>query len=219
MHGRVGRAQASVLLLTSAGPDEGTPEVAVGLARALSAIGTHAIVIEADLRTPAFAANLGLPGTGGLTAVLAGAARLEDELVDLDLGTGAAALPAGASAELPQALLASERMSAIVENACGCADVVLLAGAPVGRVGDSAVLAGLVDEVLLVARVDVSRPEELRYAVRALTDAGIPPAGVVSTVRPARRPWAAIFAARRRRRVPAREAAATTTATSEVTVG
>jgi capsular polysaccharide biosynthesis protein len=217
IHGRVGRAQASVLLLTSAGPDEGTPEVAVGLARALGAIGTHAIVIEADLRTPAFAAILGLPGTGGLAAVLAGTARLEDELVDV--GKAAAALPAGPPAELPQALLASEPMSAIVEEACGCADVVLLAGAPVGRVGDSAVLAGLVDEVLLVARVDVSRLEELRQAVRALTDAGIPPAGVVSTVRPARRPLAAIFAARRRRRLPAREAASATTATSEVTVG
>jgi succinoglycan biosynthesis transport protein ExoP len=217
MHGQVGRAQSSVLLLTSAGPDEGTPEVAVGLARALSAIGTHAIVIEADLRTPAFAANLGLPGTGGLAAVLAGVARLDDELVEI--GTAAAGLPAGAPAELPQALLASARMSAVVEEACGRADVVLLAGAPAGRVGDSAVLASLVDEVLLVARVDVSRPEELQQAVRALTDAGIPPAGVVSTVRPARRPLAAIVAARRRRRLPARGAAAATTATSEVTVG
>jgi succinoglycan biosynthesis transport protein ExoP len=216
-HGRVGRAQASVLLLTSAGPDEGTPEVAVGLARALGAIGKHAMVIEADLRTPAFAANLGLPDTGGLAAVLAGAATLEDELVDL--GTGAIALPAGAAAELPQALLAGERMSATVEEACGCADVVLIAGAPVGRVGDSAVLAGLVDEVLLVARVDVSRLEELRLAVRALADAGIPPAGVVSTVRPSRRPFAAMAAARRRRSLPARDAAAATTATSEVTVG
>jgi hypothetical protein len=65
----------------------------------------------------------------------------------------------------------------------------------------------------------VSRHEELRHAVRSLTDAGIPPAGVVSTVRPARRPLAAIFAARRRRNLPARDAAAATTATSEVTVG
>jgi Mrp family chromosome partitioning ATPase len=96
---------------------------------------------------------------------------------------------------------------------------VLLAGAPVGVVGDSVALAALVDEVLLVAQVDVSRPAELRRAVRALTDAGIPPAGVVATVRPVRRAFAAVFAPRRRDRSPAREAAAAATATSEVTVG
>jgi succinoglycan biosynthesis transport protein ExoP len=216
-HGRVGRLPAGVLLLTSAGPDEGTPELAVGLARALGTVGLHAMAIEADLRAPRFSERLGLAGDGGLAAVLGGAAELEGELVDI--GKEATALPAGAAVSLPQALLAGERMARLVEEACGRADVVLLAGAPAGVVGDAVALAGLVDEVLLVARVDVSRPEELRRAVQALTDAGIPPAGVVATVRPARRTFAAVLAARRRGRAPAREAAAATTATPEVTVG
>jgi capsular polysaccharide biosynthesis protein len=216
-HGRVGRMPAGVLLLTSAGPDEGTPDVAVGLARAFGTIGLRAIAIEADLRAPTFSDDLELADRGGLAAVLGRAAELEGELVDI--GKEATVLPAGATVHYPQALLAGERMTAVIEEACGRADVVLLTGPPVSVVGDSLALAGLVDEVLLVARVDVSRPEELRRAVRALSDVGIPPAGVVATVKPARRPFAAVFAARRRQRSPARDAAATTTGTSEVTVG
>jgi capsular polysaccharide biosynthesis protein len=213
--GRAGRAPGGVLLLTSAGPDEGTPEVAFDLARALGAVGLKPIAIEADLRSPRFSEILGLEDTGGLAAVLDGTGDVDSELVVV--GAEAAVLPAGAATELPQTLLAGERMAAIVEEARERSDVVLIAGSPVGTFGDVLALAGLVHEVLLVARVDVSRPDELRRAVRALTAAGMPPAGVVSTVRPARRPLAAVLAARRRHS-PAREAAPTTT-TSEVTVG
>jgi capsular polysaccharide biosynthesis protein len=213
--GRLDAVPPGVLLVTSAGPDEGTAEVAFGLARALGAVGLNPIAIEADLRSPRFSEILGVRDSGGLAAVLDGTGDLDSELVVI--GAEAAVLPAGATAELPQAVLASDRMEAVVEEARERSDVVLIAGSPVGMFGDAIALAGLVQEVLLVARVDVSRPDELRRAVRALTDAGIPPAGVVSTVRPARRPLAAALAARRGHS-PARAPAATT-ATPEVTVG
>ena len=213
--GGVGSSPAGVLLLTSAGPDEGTPEVAIGLARALGAVGLKTVAIEADFRRPCFSDTLRLSGDGGLAAVLAGGSELESELVAV--GPEAAVLPAGATAKLPQALLASEHMAATVEEACGRSDVVLLATSPVGMFSDAVALAGVVHEALLVARVDVTRPDELRRAVAALTDAGVPPAGVVSTERPARRPITALLAAYRRY-VPER-GAQPTSATSEVTVG
>jgi capsular polysaccharide biosynthesis protein len=216
-HGRAGDAPAGILLITSAGPDEGTPEVALGLARALGVIGRPAIAIEADLRGPTFAERLGVAPAGGLAAILAGAATLDGELATI--GKGAAAVPAGITAEVPQALLAGERMQATVEEAYGLAEAVVIAGAPVGVVGDSVGLAGLVHEVLLVARDDVTRPDELRRAMRALTDAGIPPAGIVATLRRPRRPFGGVGAAWRRRRSTAQSGAGTTAGASEVTVG
>jgi succinoglycan biosynthesis transport protein ExoP len=213
--GGVGHSPAGVLLLTSAGPDEGAPEVAVGLARALGAVGLKTVAIEADFRRPSFSEMLRLTEDGGLTAVLAGRRQLESELVAV--GPEAAVLPAGATAELPQALLAGERMAATVEEACGRSDVVLLAASPVGRYGDAVALAGVVHEAFLVARVDVTRPDELGRAVAALTDAGIPPAGVISTERPARRPLAAVLTAYRRH-APER-GTKRSSSTSEVTVG
>jgi capsular polysaccharide biosynthesis protein/MinD-like ATPase involved in chromosome partitioning or flagellar assembly len=215
-HDRAGGSPAGILLVTSAGPGEGTPEVALGLTRAFGVIGRRAIAMEADLRDPTFAERLGAAPTGGLAAVLAGTAGLDGELAAV--GPRAAAVPAGFTSEVPQALLAGDRMEATVEEACGRADVVVIAGAPAGVVGDSLAVADLVDKVLLVARDDVTRPDELRRALRALTDAGVPPAGVVATVRPRRRPLDVLRSARRQRR-PLTQSGAATAARSEVTVG
>jgi len=179
---RTGQAPPGLVLLTSPGPREGTAEVALGLARALGTVGRSAIAIEADLREPSFARRLGLGTPGGLAGILRGEDDLDHQLAVLD--DGAAALAAGAPCRLPQPLLAGERMAAIVEEACGRADVVLLAGAPVGVVGDALALAGLVDTVVLVARIGETRVDELDCAMRALTDVDAVPIGTVITRQP-----------------------------------
>lgn len=211
-HPRRGEPPPALVLLTSPGPGEGTPEVALGLARALGAMGHSAIAIEADLRTPSFSRRLGLGRPAGLAGVLGGEAELERELVPL--GDGAAVLPAGRPAALPQPLLAGDAMERVVEALCGRADVVLLAGAPLGVVGDALALTALADATLLVARVGGTRVDELEEAMRALTRAGVPPLGIVAT---RRAPGGWLIAARRR--LTARRAESTVTQPSEVTVG
>ena len=206
---RAGDAPPSVVLVTSAGSDEGAPEVALGLAWAFGVLGRTAIAIEADLRRPAFAARIGTGPQGGLAAVLAGRATLAEQLVAV--GERISALPAGTTSEVPQAVLAGDRMASIVDEASGLADIVLLEGI----VADALAITPLVDEALLVARDDVTRPEALRRAARALTDAGRRPVGVVATVRAGRIPFRTEAT-----RADARATTHTTTAaTSEVTAG
>jgi polysaccharide biosynthesis transport protein len=174
---------AGVLLLVSPGPDEGTPEVALGLAQALSDTGRRVMVIEADLRDPSFATRLGLDHGGGLVAVLQGAGMLDHELVELDgpRGTAAWALPAGARSLLPQPLLAGSRMAALVAEARRSADVVLLAGAPASTFGDSFALVPRADAALLVARLDATRRDDALRVARALEDLECPLVGAVAT--------------------------------------
>ena len=105
-------------------------------------------------------------------------------------------------------------MSDLVEAACGRADVILIAGAPLGVVGDALALTGLVDAALLVARVGTTRVDELEEAVRLLTRAGRPPLGIVATTRA---PGAGLLSAWRR--ITARRAGSAVTQPSEVTVG
>jgi capsular polysaccharide biosynthesis protein len=202
-------APGAVVLITSAGPDEGTPDVALGLTRALGAIGRRAVAIEADLRHPAFGQRLGLDPWGGLAAILAEDATIDGELVAI--GKDAAVVPAGAASDLPQALLAGDAMAAVVEEARERAEVVVLAAVA----GDAVALAAVVDEVLLVARDDVTRPDALRRAMRVLSDAGAPPAGVVATARPTRW-WRGPGAAWQHRGAATQSGSATT---AEVTVG
>lgn len=220
---RTGGSPPAIVLLTSPGPDEGTADVALGLARALGSLGRSAIAIEADLRAPSFARRLALGTPPGLAAVLGGEADLERELVPL--GEGAAALPAGERSRLPQALLVGQAMADIVEDTVGRADVLLLAGAPLGVVGDALALAGLVDTVLLVARPGTTRVDDLERTLRALIRAGAPPVGIVAT---SRAPGGALFAAWRalasRRAGPPTEPAVAQpggapASTSEATVG
>lgn len=181
-------APPAVVLLTSPGPHEGTSGVALGLARSLEAIGELAIAIETDLREPTFAATLGVDEPEGLAGFLQGSAKLDGELVSLG---GACALPAGPAQEFPQPLLAGERMATLIEELRNDADVIVLAGAPVGVVGDALTLVGLVDLVVLVACLDVTRVDELQRAVSALEAAGSPPIGVVATTRSRRSRWRA----------------------------
>jgi succinoglycan biosynthesis transport protein ExoP len=178
-------SSARVLLLTSPGRDEGTTEVALGLAQALSDTGRRVILIEADLRDPSLAALLGLEHRAGLVAILAGARTLDQELVELgDSGggpAGARVVPAGARSLLPQPLLAGGLMAALVAEARRRADVVLLAGAPASVFGDAFALVPLADAALLVARFDVTRRDEALRVAGALEDLDCPLVGSVAT--------------------------------------
>jgi Mrp family chromosome partitioning ATPase len=174
-----------VLLLTSPGAGEGTTAVALGLARALGEMGRRVIAIEADLRAPRFASELGLEPAAGLAGVLVGARTLDEEIVELpwEIGGGApaAALVAGPGSPLPQPLLAGPGMAALVAEARRKADVVLIAGAPAGEYADSLALVPLADAVLLVARLDVTRRDELRRAAHASEELDERLAGAVAT--------------------------------------
>jgi capsular polysaccharide biosynthesis protein len=148
-------------------PHEGAADVMLGLARAIALTGRSAIAIDADSEGPAFD-------------------RLDDALVPLtgaEGGGDAWALIAGS--------IALPRMATVVEAARERADVVLLAGPPA-----AVALPGLELDVLVVARLDVTRVDDLQRAMRALTAAGAAPVGVVATTAPPRGPLRAALARR-----------------------
>jgi capsular polysaccharide biosynthesis protein len=180
-----------VVLLASPGPGEGAAETSFGLARALALTGRSAIAIDADRSSD-----------------LIDPRDLDDALVPLagpdQDEAGSWALPAG-STSLPS-------MAALVEAAWERADVVLLGGAGVA-------LAGLAGEVLLVARLDVTRTDELQRTLRALTAAGAVPVGVVATTAPPRRPVRTVLARLRTESGWRRASSGRPETASEVTVG
>jgi capsular polysaccharide biosynthesis protein len=145
----------SIVLVTSAGPDEGAAEVMIALAQAIAVTGASAIAIDADSAGPA-------------------ATGVDESLVPLAATDGA-----GSAWLLDAGSPGLRRMAALVEAAQERADVVLVAGRP-----EAAALPGLAADVLLVARLDVTRADDLRRTVRALSAADAPLAGVVATTAP-----------------------------------
>ena len=181
-----------VVLITSPGAGDGTTSVALGLARAFGEMGRRTLAIEGNLRSPSFARELNVVPTPGLAGILADGRTLDDELLELPLGIGAGVpagtLAAGPRRPLPQPLLAGPRMAALLAEARTRANVVVLAGAPTEEFSDSLALAAQADAVLLVARIGVTRRDELQRARRAFEQLGVHVAGAVATARiPSRR--------------------------------
>jgi Mrp family chromosome partitioning ATPase len=87
-------------------------------------------------------------------------------------------------------------MAALMAEARTRANVVVLAGTPTEEFSDSLALAAQADAVLLVARIGVTRRDELQRARRAFEQLGVHVAGAVVTAgipsrrsgRPARTP-------------------------------
>jgi tyrosine-protein kinase len=92
-----------------------------------------------------------------------------------------AALPAGELPLSPQGVLAQRGMRAIVERARTLADVVIVDTAPVGTVNDATTLLGLVDGVVLVARLNHTTKDAARRALRVLRNVDVQLLGVVVT--------------------------------------
>jgi Mrp family chromosome partitioning ATPase len=171
------------VLVTSAAAGEGAAEVTLGLARALAELGRRVIAVEAELREPSFARLMGVLEGDGLSALLTGRCPLDRVIVDLGPASPGAeivsVLPAGAPVETPGALLAGAPMSTLLEQAAGLADVVLVAAGPVAGPGDALTLVKHVDHVIVVARLDVTRREDLTRAVAALAELDARPLGTV----------------------------------------
>ena len=94
-------------------------------------------------------------------------------------------------------------MVMLLAEARAKATVVMRAGPPAARFGDSLALTQLADAVVLVAGIDRTRRDEVRRVVRELDELGRPLAGAVATTGRPGAGSASSAPGRRRRPLPA----------------
>jgi Mrp family chromosome partitioning ATPase/capsular polysaccharide biosynthesis protein len=165
------------IMVTSALPHEGKSTVTRNLALVYAEAGDRVLVIDGDLRRPSMERLFGITADRGLVHILRGGASLSEVVVaatrasdgpDVSSnGHGQDRSPAGTPEmrgtidvlahgerlDSPLALLSSERMVTLLEDAYEAYDIVLLDTPPVLTVADSVPLLEVVDSVLLVARL------------------------------------------------------------------
>ena len=163
-----------VVVVTSAGPQEGTSVTAASLARVLALSGHRVVLVGGDLRAPGTA---GLQGSPGLADVLTGSAYLGEALVKGSV-EGLELLPAGRMPANPSELLGAPMMRDLLRELAADRPVIIDAP-PVLRFTDGVVLAARAGGVILVARAGRTSAEDLHEAALAIEQGGGRMLGVV----------------------------------------
>jgi capsular exopolysaccharide synthesis family protein len=166
------KRDVKTVLVTSAVPSEGKSTVAANLAVALSRAGRRTALLICDFHRPATSAFFDLRGTIGLSDYLTGEYGIGDALQQVEGLERLSVVTAGQVPPNPSELFASSRMESLVQVLRESVDWVILDAPPVLAVADAAALARLVDGVLMVVRIGMSKREDARAAREQLENIG-----------------------------------------------
>lgn len=162
------RGDPKVLLMTSARPSEGKSSSALALAQNFSRRGKSVLLIDCDLRKPAFKTPR---EEGGLTTLLTNnnpvlSAVSPTHFKNLSL------LPSGPVPPNPADLLSTSRFHTILSEASAHFDLVIIDSPPVIGLADSPLLASICKNVMFVIEAGKTRTGVARDAIGKMKAAG-----------------------------------------------
>jgi succinoglycan biosynthesis transport protein ExoP len=197
--GRAAEGGSRVILVTGSSPSEGKTTTAINLASSFAMAGQRVILMEADLRRPAIGTALDLSGEYGVASVLLEDVFLDSALVPVPtFDSNLRVLLANYSGGWISELFALPTAGALLEEARGIADYVILDSPPLADVIDALPLAQHADDVLVVSRIGKTDLRKLAHLAELLADNEIKPDGfvLVGTPRPSRSAYAYYLAPR-----------------------
>lgn len=165
-----------LLVITSTLPGEGKSAIAVNLAFALGQL-ERVLLVEADLRRPNLARNLGMnPAQPGLASLITGQAKIDAcirRVGQVDI------LTAGEIPPNPLELLASTHFGRFIEWARQHYDRIILDSPASDAVSDAAVLCAMADAAIYVIKSDSTPAPLVHQCIDQLLQNGAPLTGVV----------------------------------------
>jgi capsular exopolysaccharide synthesis family protein len=166
------------LLITSTRAAEGKSSTTLALSQNFARLGNRVLLIDADLRKPAFVT--GLDPNEGLSKLLTNTEELAGHVLKTQF-EGLSLLPCGPLPPNPAELLASPRLKAIIAEAVANYDMVIVDGPPVLGLADAPLLAAACRGTLLVVESGKTRTRAAIDAVNRLKAAGGNIVGAVLT--------------------------------------
>ena len=172
------------ILITSTDPGEGKSTTLANLAVTMAQAGNRVLAVDCDLRRPNLHRLFGLDNAAGLTTMILqaqGGVAGEVSPIRATSVPGLSVLTSGPLPPNPSELLSSRRLSELLTQLRGEADILLLDAPPIMAVADAAILASRVDGVLLVVQAGKTKRDLARRAQAALQKANANLLGVVLT--------------------------------------
>lgn len=164
------------ILISSPGAGEGKTTVAANLAAVMAQSKKRVVLIDCDMRRPRVHKQLGIPNNRGLSDVFRGQAEIKN--VIRPWKNNFAVITSGSLPPNPAELLASEKMTEILEKLKAYTDIVII-DSPPSLVTDASLLAAKVDGVVLVVQPGRTEAEPARAMGEQLKRAGARVVGVV----------------------------------------
>ena len=169
-----------VLLLTSAGPQEGKSSTVAAMARAFAAAGDRVVVIDCDLRRPTQHQHMRIPREPGLTNFLLdgadGAYAPYMQATDI---ANLKVLTCGPIPPNPAELVGSMKFRDLLADLKRTHDWVLVDSPPVSTLADSVVLASVADMVTIVIKHNQNDRDLIRRSLKRLRDVQVDVVGAV----------------------------------------
>ena len=166
------------LVMTSPQPGDGKSTTVSNLAISFARTGKKVLIIDADMRRPVISTLFGIECEPGLSDALKGsiAARETPQSTEVD---NLDVVPSGSATESPAELLESPRFAMLLTEMSQRYDLVLVDAPPLLAVADPAIIAPLVDSVMLTVRIQKNGRGPVQHATKILRELGITPSAVV----------------------------------------
>ena len=166
---------AQSILVTSASKGEGKTSVAINLAISLSRQDIRVILVDADLRNPSIAREMGFDlkkiKSRGTVNVLKGEIAPEEALIEYG-EYGVKVLPGSDPIKTSGALLGGKEMDKMMSAYSAICDVIIVDAPPCGEVADAAVIARKMDGIVFVVRQDYARVNLVLESIENIADTG-----------------------------------------------
>jgi capsular exopolysaccharide synthesis family protein len=169
---------SQVILVTSAGEQEGKSTVASQLAASLARCGKRTLLVDGDLRRPAAHLLFEMSNDSGLSEVLRGEAELE-EVVQPTQAPDLWLLPAGQCDLQAVQSLAAQKARDVCEKLRARFDFIIIDSGPVLAYADTMLLGQIVDAAILSVLRDVSRTTKVYEAYEKLASVNVDVLGAV----------------------------------------
>ncbi len=166
------------LLVTSTRPGEGKSTSAYAIASSMARLGSKVLLIDADLRKPTFVSSR---SDGYGLAHLLGTEEVLADYVESTQVENLALLPVGRFVGSAAELLSSNRLPAIIAEARGTYEMVVIDGPPVLGLTDAPLLGSAAEATALVVESRMSRTSNVAEMIRRLTESGSKIIGVILT--------------------------------------
>ena len=167
---------AKTVLITSASEGEGKTSVAINLAISLSRQDIRVILVDADLRHPSVAKEMGLDvaetNRMGTAEVLQGKISVKEALVNYG-EHGMLVLPGFEPVKMTGGLLGGKEMEGLISVCSGMCDVLIIDSPPSGMLVDASIIARKVDGTIFVIRQDYARINLVLGSIENMADTGV----------------------------------------------